>query len=355
MIQNEFLEKYFKNQLSAEENKGVEEWLLNPENKSAILAMIEEGFLSETQVASVVPFEEFWSEINPAPQKAKVILLKEKWFWAACAACVVFLLGGFWFGYHLDTISNSSHQWQVNTSNAASNDFARVTLSDGSKVVLAANSSLSFDPNTTVNPTIYLDGAAYFEFKKSKKSYTIKTKNTITTTKDSKLNISAFSKDSTVKVIVKKGQAELRENMDMIPLVKLIPAKKISPQKVENTAMTMVNANEEATFDKNSKVTNIEKVNPNASPLLKIYLSPKSAKESKLISFTNASIADVTKSLHEKYNLLFELNEVTGSHNTYTGNFNADENPFNILIVVCKKIGLTFKIDGNMIRIVEVK
>lgn len=341
------LKKYFQNQLSAEERLETENWLLDPSNKETILALIEEGYITETDVASVVPFDLVWQNIKNSNKKGKLAFLTDKWVWAACAACIVFLLGGMWFGYHLDSISGD-HQWRINTSANSSNEFARVTLSDGSEVILAANSSLSFDKDMKVNQTLYLDGAAYFEFGNSKRNYTIKTKNVTTTTKKSKINITAFSKDSLVKVEVKKGKAEVSQTIS-IPMTKILPAKKVSgsdPDKIFT-----INANEEVTFDKNSKTANIEKVDPNSSPLLKLYPTVKDQNNASLIQFNHASILQITGMMKNKYNLEFDVTLSNPNDYLYTGNFNADENPFNILIVVCQKMGLTFKVDENIIKI----
>jgi|GEM_PF-6064103 len=348
MHQNELLRKYFKDQLPVAEAREVEKWLLDPENKETILAMIEEGYLSESDVASVVPFENLWEQIHPV--KAKVFLLTEKWFWAACAACILFLLGGMWFGYHLETISGSGRTWQINTSNTG-NQFARVTLNDGSEVLLAANSSISFDENTKVNPTIFLDGAAYFQFEGSKNNYTIKTKNLITTTKDSKLNITAFSKDSLVKVIVNEGKAELRENRQSIPFTKIRLINKDT--LAQDETVDIVNANEQAIFDKNSKKTNIKKLDANATPLMMLYVN--NAGEASVMKFTNASIAEIAKIIQDKYNLDFDITDVIESKEVFSGTFNKDENPFSVLIIACNKMGFTFNMEGNTIKVLRKK
>lgn len=365
MMKREILEKYFKKALPPEEEKKVEQWILDTSNKKAVLDFLESVYLTETERQEIMPFDEVFDRIRQKEKASgKVILFRQKWFWAATAACILFLLGGAWLGYYLNASGHQNTSWKINTAQTGPGQYAKITLSDGSTVFLASNTSLSFPEEAESNPVVFLDGEAYFDLENGGADYTIKTKDLITNTRNSKLNISSLPGDNLVRVMVKSGKASIKGNdgdnansesteadensieenkPTTVPLVKLIPSLKVK-------------ANEQAIFDRTTKETVIVVLDPNTPAFLKLYPARKlnhPDSTSEVISFSNSSIGEITNKLHKMYNLDFELNLDESRAKRYTGGFNKSENPFNVLIVVCQKLGLTYVVQGNMIRITE--
>src|SRR5690606_33299099 len=96
-----------------------------------------------------------------------------------------------------------------------------VTLSDGSEVLLNADSRLRYPKSMDIHHTaIYIEGEAFFNMTESENPRVIKAGNLETWTGErSQINISAFPTDSTVTVAINQGNAEIRDgNGEMLKL-----------------------------------------------------------------------------------------------------------------------------------------
>ena len=307
-MNKEILKRYLGNRASEEEKYLIKEWLREPGNEKEVLEFIESSYGLEDENVPVGPFEILLEKINgKRTWRTKVIsLYKDKRFWVACAACVVFMIIGSWAGYRFNSNSNGSNAWITNVSQGGKGQYAKLTMSDGSDVYLAENSKISFSGEMSVHRVVYLEGEAYFDLHNDSKTLTIKTRDLVTTTKGSKLNISAFLKDSIVTVIVEKGKAEVQKNNEVYPLLNLrIPGKdslaekgktnmpKTIPWTKLSPAIT-VKQNEQVTYDKNTKATDVSKLKPGTMPLLKLLPSNAFREDSNPQTFDNKIKSDST-------------------------------------------------------------
>lgn len=280
-------------------------------------------------------------------------LYRDKWAWASVAASVFFLIFGVWLGYMLGGEKKHNGQWVVNSKTVDGNRLTEIASAEGFKFILASNTQLSYKEEGSKNATIFLDGAAQFDFGNSGRNYIINTNQVITRTQNAKINISAFSKDSLVKVSVKEGIAELKGLQKTAPLMELLPAKKKKDkEKWEKEDMIEIRPNEEAVFHKGSNTTTIQVLDPNTAPFMKLVRPADISSGSGLIRFEDATLDNVLDRLKQKYHLQFDkekdLNQIK---TTFSGNFNIDENPFNILIMACNKFGLTYEMKEGIIVI----
>ncbi|MEO9022868.1 MAG: FecR family protein [Ginsengibacter sp.] len=284
-MNKEILMRYLENRVSEEEKEMVERWMGEAENKREVLEFIESSYLLEKGSIPVAPFDSsLFEKIRTKNiSRAKVIALyKDKRFWIACAACIVFLIIGSWMGYAFKSNADMSGSWITNVTRGNEEQYAKLTMSDGSDVYLGKNSKISFPRDVSVHPVVYLEGEAYFDLQNDNKVLTIKTKDLVTRTRGAKLNISAFSKDSTVVVTVEKGNVEVQKNNEVFPLMKLRLPGNDSVAQVKNTnkpktipwtkitPSVMVKQNEQATYDKNAKTTDVITLRPGTMPLLKL-------------------------------------------------------------------------------------
>jgi ferric-dicitrate binding protein FerR (iron transport regulator) len=272
-VKHELLQRYFANQVTPEEENLVITWIDDPANQAALLAYMEEGYEQEKETVPVAPFEVLFKEaLHRESRTAKLVPMRaRKWIvTGAAAACAICLIAGGWIGYHLrNDKAEVRHTWVLNEApENAKQQHTRVLLSDGSEVYLNADSKLTIEKEMNISPVVYLEGAASFNLRKEGNGVTIKTKGLVTKAKDSRLNISAFPKDSTVTVSVQKGLAEVISNDRVYPLMKLrIPkqdsaqlAKAAEEMRMKKAFMPLtplrpvvIKANESVTFDKNNK------------------------------------------------------------------------------------------------------
>lgn len=349
-MERQYLDRYFQKKLNKQEEAEVESWLLDPANREEVLQYITTVYQSGeglSHIADIPAFEELWQKIGSGG-KGKLIFLKSRRMWATVAASVFFLFIGGWVGFQLSASALHDGPWHVESKVIYGKKVTEIAMADGPKFVLEPNSKLSYQKNSTNEATIYLDGAAYFDIEKGEKNYTIKTKDISASTREGKMNISAYPKDSTVKIFVREGSAELYHPKPILPLAKLRRVDK------PDSAMMLLKivSNEEAVFNRSTMTTKIKPVDPTSTPLLLLY--PLNAKDTgtELIVFTNVSLDDLLLDLQKKYNLQFEKQSgLRLKVPTFSGRFNIKENPFHILILACERMGITYEVENGIIKL----
>lgn len=371
-MEKELLKRYFENHLSKDEMQLIEKWLSDPKNEEEVLDFIVSTYSAERDRVPVVPFNDLFAraQLGDKVRGKSISLIRNKWVWGAAAACILFLLGT-WMGYSFNQDAEGSNNvvWFANTGETANGQYAQVKLSDGSDVYLAGNSRISFS-KMDINPVVYLEGEAYFDLHNEGETVTIKTKELVTTAKDSKFKIAAYSKDSLVTITVEKGKAEVQKNNEIFPLLNLrfpktdsgkiikeikgpksIPLVKLLPALV-------VRENQKVIYDKNNKQTNISQAPPNSFPLIDL-LPAKSIRDqqkaiesggAKGINFYKADITDIVKRLEKNYNLEIEINTRNVMLPLFTGEFDSNANVNEVLNRICDSLGMVYSLNGQKVK-----
>ena len=285
MVDKELLRRYFENSISSDEKMKLDKWILDSANEEVLLNFIEESYYDEKDELAVESFDKVFEEIQRRKSNhSKVIsLVKRKWLWTAAAACILFLvvggLVGYLFNNHKERVSYGD-VLLMNSSSTSYGQYAQLVLDDGSEIYLGENSEISLSDRMAIHPTVYLEGEAYFNLKDGGKTLTVRTKDLVTTAKNSKFNITSYKKDSIATVSVEVGKAEISENREVFPLMKLRIPQKDSTQKdtllklkqsiplAKIRPVINVNKNEQVTFDRNTKTTDVKEVSPKVIPLI---------------------------------------------------------------------------------------
>lgn len=301
--------------------------------------------VEKSLAAALVNIDEKGDVKHAAPVRR---MYKDKWVWASVAASIFFLVSGVWLGYQLGGDTQKSGEWMVNSRIVNGNKLTEIASAEGFKFILASNSQLSYKEDGNKKATIYLDGAAQFDFGESDRDYIINTKQvSAIASQKAKINISAFPLDSLVKISVNKGSAELKRLPQSMPLIKLIPAEKVGDKekKIE------IKPNEEVIYHKGTQTTTIQPLDPNTIPLMKLISPADKSIPERSLTFEGVSVDELLQRLTQKYHLQFEKEKSADSvTSTFTGTFNINENPFNILIVACNKLGLTYEMrEGTIV------
>lgn len=370
-METELIKRYFENRVSEEERKNVADWLANSENKEAVLAYIETAYFLETGSEEVQPFDLMFDKVEKAHPAKVISILKRKWIWAASAACVLFLLLGGVIGYYI--LNRSLNQGVVlfKTARTADGEYAQLTLSDGSEVYLGGNTKVSFAKRVDARQVVYLEGEAYFDLQDPQSSVVVKTKDLVTTAKGSKFNIKAFSKDSTVTVSVETGKVELRNSNETMPLLKLTfpkkdsslkeiePKRKVIPWVKIIPALT-IKANEEATYDKTTKITGVSEMQPGTMPLMelrpaKVNNAGKQIIDTAGLSFDNAGINEIRNKIEQKYGVKMEV-ITNGNHlQLFTGEFQKNADLKEVLEQICDSLGLEYSVKDKNVKVTLLK
>lgn len=352
LVEKEILKRYLDGTASSEEESVVHAWLADPSKRYEILSWIESYWTEHRMETGPVPtFEEVFGEALKAEKKeGKVIALhrnRKIWMYAA-AACVVFFATGLWIGNLLK--EKPENKWLLSKAQTGKGERAQLLLSDGSEVFLSPETELMIHQEAAANPVVYLEGEAHFKMKDTSRSLVIKTKELVTTAKGSEINVSAFTKDSTVTVSVEQGNAIVVGNEEKtFPLIKLRPAPKkdtsmpailpmakIRPAKV-NVA---VNGQELMTFNKN---------NGNAD------VSVKKEESDNVLAFDNAGEKEIVAKLKKWFNVQAIFTEPLEDNETFTGDYDKNATLQEVLTGISITLKQEVRIYGTTVYLIKKK
>lgn len=158
----------------------------------------------------------FFNQIN-VEKKVEIIQLNKdyaprnnrRWLYYATAIASMFLIGFF-------AINNLSKNADVMT--FASADISQnVSLPDGSKIILAANSTLSYNKNTfNSSRVIDLKGTALFEVAKTGNSFVVETPNYKVEVLGTTFTVDATKENQEVKVLEGKVRVKTSASKELI-------------------------------------------------------------------------------------------------------------------------------------------
>lgn len=230
------------NQINEEQNTILNEWLnQSDENKKYFHDVERVWNLTDIDSTFNPDVNAAWNKIKAElklSQEAKVVSINKPGFKLyRVAAAVVVLLG---LGIFLYNSVKSPEMVQYATNE---NETKELTLPDNSKVILNANSSISYPEKFDGDVrNVELKGEAFFEVTKNKeKPFIINTYDTYTKVLGTSFNVKALSENENVTVSVATGKVEVGflSNDLKVQLTPgntaIIDVKNIGIQKVENS------------------------------------------------------------------------------------------------------------------------
>jgi len=193
------IERYWTGQCTDEERVQVEEWLRSgePENKYSIPANTEKDQLKL----------ELWSKISESTGITYEAGLKKKkkvipvWVLYTAASLLV-LLGTVFLNGRL-THRNQITMQEVKVPLGRQ---AKLTLKDGTLIILNAGSTLNYPETFQDERKVQLSGEGYFEVAKNRKMpFIIETRSCITRVLGTKFNLREFTTDNQTKITLVEG------------------------------------------------------------------------------------------------------------------------------------------------------
>jgi transmembrane sensor len=318
------LEKYLAANCSEEEEKQVLDWF-EKQQKHAVILPLNEQKNTEKRM---------WLFIRSQTKDVRPMFKIFSWQKIGLAASVLLLITFSFFIVHktlqkeIASIEKSILNEGVVVENTTKNK-QEITLDDGSKVMLYAQSSISYPEHFgKKNRIVYLKGAAFFEVKKDPtKPFIVHAGNITTEVLGTSFSIQSYNDSKTIEVAVKTGRVSVFENDNS------------SGKTRKGVILT---PNQRIVFDKQTKAI-IPSIVEQPQPLVKPE-NPQS------FIFEETSIIQVFDKLRVEYGLEIVLESPAFSNCFFTGDLN-DLSLETQLDLVCKSINANHEQRGTSIFI----
>lgn len=225
------LARYLSEECTDEEKEKVEGWILTDSENKQLVELMKTVWNTQEATRQESDVKKLWKDvaeragIQPSSQgvepriRSNLISRVIKWPFQArpafarllCYAAILMIAVSlpYFFLRILPLIRESSELKVVHVKNTKR---VRLTLADGSRVVLDAGSSLRY-PEKLKEDTreVYLQGEGYFEVTYSEeRPFIVKTDEAEICVLGTKFNVRAWESDKRVKVVVAEGRVSLR-------------------------------------------------------------------------------------------------------------------------------------------------
>ena len=203
------------------------------------------------------------------------------WYKAAASICIVLLAGfGLWKYIRPDAANSLSAIVEQ-----AVDKKKLVTLADGTKVWLNANSSIQYDENFGKNTrTVLLKGEAFFDVTKTGIDFIVQTNNFNIRVKGTKFNVTAFNNDVQECATLEEGRVVLQV-------------------KGNNEAFDM-KPGDQVTFNNKSNAVSRRVVRPSSYSLWK----------EDPLRFKNATLKDILDEIQSRYHVTIRVHASSVMH-----------------------------------------
>lgn len=310
------IEKYIAGETSAEEDLQVEQYLKeNPADDSEVL-------LSEKEEIGQRIRQKLLANTTRKPVKIG--------WWAAAAASVALLLGVVWYNAPkevtyfpaLSAIWNSDDEGFAvrNTSHKPQ----RLTLDDGSVVILQPNSRISYPEHFGERKRmVYLHGEAFFQVKRDvTKPFIVSTENLATQVLGTSFNVKSYDGAGSIEVQVATGRVSVYETSD---------------SKTASKNGFILTPNQKVVFDKESRKMELG--------IVKNPVAVKPAESVARFEFAETPAADVLALLEKTYGIDIVVEGDVLRNCLFTGDLN--ELPmFDQLDLICRAVNVEYERRG---------
>ncbi|TDB62743.1 FecR family protein [Arundinibacter roseus] len=307
----------------------------------AVKMLIQES--GETQGAEQ-DARQIWDTIEQSLDSPKSVsfslFLKPYVRWAAVLALICLAGAGWWAVQSLDKTSESNYQTMIQDAKilAAMEEVTnltdqprRVTLPDGSLVVLEKDSRLSYAKSFMGSNLreVYLTGEAYFDVAKDpQKPFLVFSNELVTKVIGTSFRIKAFDSEKNIVVSVRSGRVS-------------VYAHKSGMNADPETTGLLLTPNQEVQFDRAGQRF--------SRTLIEKPMALLNKEELQQFSFEDAPVSRIFDALEKVYGVEIVFDEEVLSNCRLTTSLSA-ETLFEKLEVICEGIGATYKlVDAHVV------
>jgi transmembrane sensor len=209
----------------------------------------------------------------------------------------------------------------------------RISLSDGSYVILQPSSKIAYPTFNSKTREVYLEGEAFFQVTKDpKRPFFVYTRELVTKVLGTSFDVQAFPHDNTIKVLVHTGKVTVYQRR-----------KDDNEQQLAKSNATIIIPNQQVLFNR-QQLSIIKSIS--TQPQAVIINNDKSNGQ---LVFTDAPASDVFMSIQKSFGITIVYDEELMSHCSFTGAF-TNETFFERISLVCKAIEASYEqADGQVI------
>lgn len=329
-------QKYLKQQTTLKENRRVMKWFADPRNEDEALALFKSGWEGSHELEVDGSFDQLsvlgsikskMTDHRAVPNKKTA----RQVMWSSVfkiAAMLVLAIGLGFVIYNAGVLPKSTTtqvKWIEKIT--AKGQRSTITMSDGSKVIMNADSKIRYAENYGEKMReVILEGEAFFDVAKDPdRPFKVRTVSSITTALGTSFNVSAYSNDPTSTISLATGKVEVI---------------KTNAKSGELEAI-FLEAGEEAV------------VNGKGPNIVKRDYDPKGALSWKdgILYFDNTSIEETFKLLERWYDVSFVVNGTRDLKKLKgTGEFK-NEKLENVLRVLSYTMDFKYNLKGKKIII----
>ncbi len=324
---NQLLKRYLAGETTATEEQLLLKWYDDPAHKVELN-------LSETQKNDIK--RHMWQRIRRQTRPARTVRLGYLAWAGAIAACLA--LGWVWLNpldttlpMDASTLAVAPVRQPVAIANTRQAEQV-VLLSDGSKIILARNSRLTYDE--TFNDSkreVHLEGEAFFEVKRdAAKPFVVHTGDLVTEVLGTSFRIRQNSRGKSVEVSVREGR------------VSVYAEDKQSEREHHGVIITQ---NQRVLFDAATRHI-VPGIVEAPIPLDLPATAPPS------LVFTETSFEKVLTELSRQYGIEFVISNPAVKDCRITADLH-DLSMFTQLDLLCKSVGATYDKRGTVVFIME--
>ncbi len=331
MNQYEFdklLEKYLSGEATPQEEDLVRNW------SDQMLAGSSSGNILPEEKETIK--KRIWKRLRTNSMVSEPFINRAHWVRIGMAASVTMALIGVlyvydassFFGRYTSEVAEPRGAIEVtNTSDKPQ----KVTLKDGSTVVLMQHSSISYpEPFGTENRTVFLKGEAFFQVKKdSSNPFIVQAGELVTQVLGTSFTVKSYEEAETIEVVVATGRVSVYEKRE---------------KSLRNRDGLILTPNQKITFDKKSQKITAGLVEKPA------IVNPHRSEAGILFFFEDTSLPQVLSTLIKAYGI--DILVENDALNTCT--ITADLNNLSLytqLDLICKSINATYERRGTTLFI----
>lgn len=341
------LDRYTLNQCTDEEKAELEMYMNSNQYDDVFEEHIEKNLRASSLTAasidadrSAVILQRLRSKISQ-PVVHKIPLKRRMMKFAAAASVVIVLTAGFFIfynrssgdqGYPLSLQGNTSRE-RVNTGA----EPMRISLEDGSEVVLQPAASLTYPPDFNGEKReVLLKGDAFFDIAKNPaKPFLVYHGHLITEVLGTSFTISMHDKKQNVEVL--HGKVQVYENKAF--------AKTGAEQNKNNRVIITPNQETEYSEDQGIFNTSIVKI---PLPVVNDSIRKEGLTQADLFNIRTGKLFEIKQKLQDTYGIEIVLDNPELNNCLFSGDI-SNQNLFEKLDILCKTMGISYSVSGTKI------
>jgi transmembrane sensor len=274
-----------------------------------------------------VDWENMYNTIRTTREIEPVRSSRVRRYWYAIAASIllIFAAAAWYMQQDKKEVTPDKFAEEATTPKPKPQNSMRQTihLPDGSTVVLNANSRLNYPPSFSgSNREVFLSGEAFFDIKPdAQKPFLVHTGRITTRVLGTAFNIKAYSTDKLVEVTVTRGKVQVLK---------------------DNRSLGLLTASQQISCSNDNEKKVLQKT---------VDIRPVIAWKPEEIYFNDITMEEALKQISERFSMEVVFANAVVKPCRVTATFSGDDQPDEILAVICAVSKATYTINGNKIII----